>query len=74
MKSLYCDVCKKELTEPVKGRNYFHIREYDLCESCKDTIDSRLRPVVRGHNPYSTDWYEQEVISFIEKGCATGRP
>ncbi|MBO8450267.1 MAG: hypothetical protein IAA96_04090 [Spirochaetes bacterium] len=73
MKSLYCDICKKEISEPVAGRNYFHIREFDICEPCKDAVDARLRPVLRGHYPFSTDWYEQEVISFIEKGCASGR-
>ncbi len=74
MKALYCDVCKKEIVEPVKNRNYFHIREFDICENCKDAIDFKLRPVIRGHFPYSTEWYEQEVISVLEKGCSAGRP
>ncbi len=74
MKALYCDVCKKELVKPIKNRTYFHIREFDICEECKDAIDAKLRPVLRGHFPFSTEWYEQEVISFLEKGCAAGRP
>ena len=74
MRSLYCDVCKEEITEPIKERNYFHVREFDLCEACKDAIDARLRPVLREHNPYSTDWYEHQVISFIEEGRAAGHP
>ena len=73
MKSLYCDICKKELENPISGRNYFHIREYDVCEPCKDIIDARLKPVVRGHFPYSEEWYEQQLISLIERGVSTSR-
>lgn len=74
MKTLYCDICQKELAEPVPSRNYFQIREYDVCEPCKDAIDSKLRPIVRNHFPFSTDWYEQQVIGLIEKGVSARRP
>jgi hypothetical protein len=74
MKTLYCDICKKELENPVAERSYYHIREYEVCENCKDILDSRLRPVVRGHFPYSKEWYEQQVIGMIEKGVSTSRP
>lgn len=74
MKSLYCDVCKHEIEEPVVTRNYYYIREYDLCEACKDTIDARLKPIVKSHAPFSAEWYEQQVMSFIEKGVATSKP
>lgn len=36
MKTLNCDICRKELVNPVTGMNYWHIREYDVCEACKD--------------------------------------
>lgn len=74
MKSLYCDICKEEIPEPVKGRNYFHIREYDLCEPCKEAIEAKLRPVLRERSPFATEWYEDEMISFIEQGCESGHP
>ncbi len=74
MKTLYCDICRKELNEPVVSRTYFQIREYDVCEPCKDVIDARLRPIVRSHFPFSTDWYEQQVIGLIEKGVSTRHP
>lgn len=73
MKTMYCDICQKLLEEPVATRNYFIIREFEVCEPCKDTIDTRLRPILRTHFPFSSEWYEQQVISLIEKGVSTGR-
>ncbi len=73
MKSLYCDVCKKQITAPVKGHNYYHIREYDICEPCKDSLDARLKPIVKAHFPYSAEWYEGQVMSLLSKGKQTNR-
>lgn len=73
MKSLFCDICKKEIASPISGRNYFHIREFDICEPCKDSIDARLRPIVRGHDPYSAEWFEHQIVSLISKGVQTHR-
>ncbi len=73
MKTLNCDICGKELTNPVKGRTYWHIREYDVCEDCKEKVEFKIRPSVRQHVPFSQDWYENEFISTIEKGVSAGR-
>lgn len=70
MRALYCDVCRKEIEKPVSNLNYFHIREFDICEPCKDGLDARLKPAVRAHNPYSQEWYENQLISTIQKGIA----
>ena len=74
MKSLYCDICKEEITEPVNERNYFHIREYDICEPCKDAIEAKLRPILREHEPFTTEWYEDEMLALIEQACEAGKP
>lgn len=74
MKALYCDICRNEIEQPVKRRNYFHIREFDICEPCKDTIDARLRPILRNYFPYSPEWYEQQLMSLIEKGITAKKP
>jgi hypothetical protein len=74
MKTLYCDICGKALENPVPARTYFHIREFDICEPCKDTVELRLRPILRNHFPYSPEWYEQELIGLIQKGIQAGRP
>ncbi len=73
MKALYCDICRKAIESPVKDRNYVHIREFDICDPCKEAIDARLRPTIREHFPYSADWYEQQVVGLLEKASASGR-
>jgi len=73
MKTLYCDICGQALEDPIPNRTYFPVREYDLCEPCKDAIDVRLKPIVRGHFPYSPEWYETELVGLIEKAAASGR-
>lgn len=74
MKALYCDICEKELVDPIVNKTYWHIKEYDVCEDCKDAIDFKLRPVVRGHFPFSQAWYEHEFMGLLEKGVQTHRP
>lgn len=64
---LYIATFAKELVNPIAGRTYWHIREYDICEACKDAIEAKIRPIVRQHAPYSQDWYEDQLISLIEK-------
>ncbi len=73
MKTLNCDICGKELVKPVKERTYWHIREYDVCEDCKDKVEAKLRPILRNHYPFSQDWYENEFVSVIERGVSAGR-
>ena len=73
MKTLYCDICRKALENPLPAKNYFQVREFDVCEPCKDALDFKLRPILRNHFPYSAEWYEQQIISLIEKGVASGR-
>ena len=70
MQALYCDICGKEITDPITGRNYWHIKEFDVCEDCKDKTEFKLRPVIRNHFPYSQAWYENEFIGLLEKGAA----
>ena len=74
MKTLNCDICRKTLENPVPTRTYFQIREFDVCEPCKDVLDGKLRPVLRNHFPYSAEWVEQQIVTLIEKGISTGRP
>lgn len=74
MKTLHCDVCRAELENPISGRTYWHIREYDICEDCKDSIELKLRRLLRSRLPYSQDWYENEFIGLIQRGITARRP
>ncbi|HNQ97750.1 MAG: hypothetical protein JW875_08175 [Spirochaetales bacterium] len=73
MKSLYCDICKNEIENPISERTCFHIKEYDICEACHDALFARLRPTVRSHFPYSSEWYEQQFTALVERSMATSR-
>lgn len=68
MKALYCDMCKEELEQPIAGRTYWHISEFDVCEACKDGVEAKLRPILRENAPYTQGWYEEEFLGLIEEG------
>jgi hypothetical protein len=73
MKTLVCDVCKKTIQEPVVGRNYFHYAHRDICESCKDELDLRLRPVVRTKQPFNYEWFDRLTQDSIEQAIQEGQ-
>jgi len=71
MKTLYCDVCKKPIDKPISEWTYYHVREYDICDPCKEKIDAKLRPSVRGHFPYTAKWYEEQLMGEIKKAAGS---
>ncbi len=71
MKCLYCDVCKKEIENPITDRTFFHITTHDLCEPCRDALNDRLRPLLREHVPYTEAWYGQTVQNLIVSAIKT---
>lgn len=73
MKSLVCDVCKRAIQVPIKDRNYFHVENRDLCEPCKDQLESVLKPVLRTKHPFNYEWYERLMMDSIEKAVSKGK-
>ncbi|WP_304241162.1 hypothetical protein [Gracilinema caldarium] len=73
MKTLVCDVCKRVIQNPIKDRNYFHIKDRDLCEPCKDQLEMVLKPVVRNKHPFNYEWYERIMTESIEKAVQKGK-
>jgi hypothetical protein len=73
MKTLTCDVCKQKIQTPFANRNYFHLAHRDLCESCKDTLELQIKPIVRTKGPFSYDWYDKLVQDSIEKAVEKGK-
>lgn len=73
MKTLFCDICKKGIEEPIAERNYYHIREYDICDPCKEKLEANLRPLVRSHFPYSYKWHEEQIVSAIKKSTSKSK-
>ncbi len=73
MRTLTCDVCGSVIERPIKGRNYWNFKTWDICEACKDKMDLKLRPIVRSHFPYDVAWYQRLVDACIEEGVNKGR-
>jgi hypothetical protein len=73
MKTLTCDVCGRTVQQPVTGRNFFHLAHRDICESCKDSLEMVLKPVVRTKNPFNYEWFNRLVTDSIEKAVQRGK-
>ena len=72
MKTLTCDVCKHNIEQPVNSRNYFHLAHRDLCETCHDSLQVFIKPVVRAKLPFDYNWYNHLVQESIEKAIQKG--
>jgi hypothetical protein len=68
MKHLFCDVCKKEVVDPIPSRTFFHIREFDLCEACRDDLEVAVKNTVRTKKPFDFAWYDKLRVDLIEDG------
>ncbi|GAB1432735.1 hypothetical protein MASR2M29_13600 [Spirochaetota bacterium] len=68
MKQLFCDICKKEVVDPIPTRTYFHVREFDLCESCKDDLEAAVKYTVRAKKPFDFAWFDKLRVDIIHDG------
>jgi hypothetical protein len=73
MKHLFCDVCKKEVVDPIPSRSYFQIREFDLCEACRDDLESAVKNTVRNKKPFDFMWYDKLRVDLIQEGVKKNR-
>jgi len=73
MKHLFCDVCKKEVLDPYPSRTFFHIREFDLCEACRDDLEVAVKNTVRNKKPFDFMWYDKLRVDLIQEGIKKNR-
>lgn len=73
MKSLKCDICRKEIDNPIPNKSWYSVREFDLCLPCKNQVYARLQPIVLEHNPYSKQWHDQQLVGMIKKAISAGK-
>ncbi|HPE36834.1 MAG TPA: hypothetical protein PK625_06765 [Spirochaetales bacterium] len=73
MKQLFCDICKKEVSDPIPGRTFYHFREFDLCESCKDDLEAALKWTVRNKKPFDFSWYDKLRMELLQAGARNNR-
>jgi len=73
MISVYCDVCRKKVDDPVTNGSFFYYSNFSVCESCKDTLESQMKPQIRGTEPFTMGWYEKVVDDTFSKAVQKGR-
>jgi len=73
MRTLTCDVCKKDIQSPVQGRNYFNLAQRDLCELCHEKLELQLKSVILEKEPFEYEWYNGLVQDTIEKAMKKGK-
>lgn len=70
MKQLFCDVCRREVADPIPGRSFFFQAQYDLCEDCRDDLEKAMKYTVRTKKPFDSGWYDSLVLDTIKAGIA----
>jgi len=73
MRTLTCDVCKKDIQSPVPDRNFFQIAHRDICEHCHDELELQLKTAIRAKSPFDYEWYNALVQDSIEKAMKKGK-
>jgi len=73
MISVYCDVCKKKVDDPMARRTFFYYADYSVCESCKDNLEDQIKTQIRAKEPFTTEWYEKYVDDIITKAVQKGK-
>ncbi|HTX72222.1 MAG TPA: hypothetical protein VMC79_05295 [Rectinemataceae bacterium] len=73
MKVLYCDVCKKQVDNPIPTRTFFHIADIDICEPCKDDLEAAVKYTVRGKKPFDYAWYDEMTMKILRDSVQRGK-
>lgn len=71
MKRFFCDVCGDEVINPVTDLSFFYICENSLCEPCKETLNAKLKSMLRAEEQYLYGDYEETVKELVEKAKKT---
>ena len=73
MQSVYCDICKKKMDNPITDRTFYYIEKHSICEPCKDNMEASIKPTVRNKDPFAVEWYSKLVLDTLDKGVSKGR-
>ena len=74
MYTIVCDVCKKTIQDPVKGKNYSTIRKLHLCKKCMDAERRNFQDSVESENkPYDFLARKDEFWTTVSKDCSSPR-
>ncbi|MCP5515379.1 MAG: hypothetical protein H7A26_07935 [Spirochaetales bacterium] len=71
MQYLTCDVCKKMISDPVRGKNYVTLRTRHICRKCNLSIAREMQDRAEAQNvPYDFLEKKGEYVAAVEKKCS----
>jgi len=73
MEHIYCDVCKKEVHNPVPEISFFGFAHISTCENCRDDLNAALKYTVREKSPFNFAWYDDLRMQLLKQGMQKGR-
>ena len=73
MQTITCDVCRKKVDDSFTGRTFFYFAEHNVCEACRDNMESQIKSTVRTKDPFSYDWYNKVVVDTFAKAVSKGK-
>jgi len=73
MQTVYCDICRKKMDNPITDRTFYYVANFSMCEPCKDNLEALLKPTVRTKEPFSMEWYEKLIRDSLGKAAQKGR-
>jgi len=73
MQTVYCDVCRKKMDNPITDRTFFYVANFSVCEPCKDNLEALMKPTVRTKEPFAMEWYGKLVRDSLGKAVQKGK-
>jgi len=73
MHTVYCDICKKKVENPITNRSFYYIEKFGLCEPCKESVEGNIKSTIWNKDPFSMEWYSKLVVDSIDKGIQKGK-
>lgn len=68
MRIIHCDICKKKVEDPIPGRDFFFMREYEICEECRDDLDYAVKHTIRKKKPFDFQWFDKLRFELLAEG------
>ncbi|MCL2705754.1 MAG: hypothetical protein FWE72_06055 [Spirochaetaceae bacterium] len=68
---LSCDVCKKMLTNPKSGKNYYTMKQFHICRKCMLTLKRDMQDKAEAENKtYDFLAKKDEFWAAVSRKCS----
>ena len=70
MQYISCDMCKKMISNPRNGANYFTLKNKHICKKCKHEADREIQDLLEAEEgPYNFVEKKEEYWQAIVARC-----